>query len=157
MSAGAAFSAFWTAKNIPLTLGEHYHDTLGGVPNDCVKVPTGDGKTFIASSAIAPIFESLPFTTRKAVVWLVPSESILEQTLANLKNSEHPYRERLNTDFQHRVDVYEKAELLNGQSFFSSVVARQLSVFVLSYDSFRSSKKRRTQSVSGERKSCRFR
>jgi hypothetical protein len=27
MGAGGAFSAFWTAKNVPLQIGEHYRDT----------------------------------------------------------------------------------------------------------------------------------
>jgi type III restriction enzyme len=141
MSADKAFSAFWTAKNVPLGLGEKYRDTLGGVPNVCVKVPTGGGKTFIACASVAPIFDSLPYTKTRAVVWLVPSDSILEQTVTNLKNTAHPYRERLNADFGHRVEVYTKAELLNGQNFSPSGVAQQLSVFVLSYDSFRTSKK----------------
>jgi len=138
MSAGAAFTRFWEGRGVGL---EVYHDTLGGVPNVCIKVPTGGGKTFIAASAIAPIFDSLPHTKTKAVVWLVPSDSILEQTLANLKNPAHPYRERINADFQHRVEVYEKSELLNGQNFSPNAVTQQLSVFVLSYDSFRTSKK----------------
>ena len=141
MSAAEAFSAFWTEKNVPLQFGESYHNTLGGVPNVCVKVPTGGGKTYIAASAIAPVFDSLPHTKMKAAVWLVPSDAILEQTITNLKNPAHPYREKLNTDFQHRVEVYTKAELLNGQNFSPATVVGQLSVFVLSYDSFRTSKK----------------
>jgi type III restriction enzyme len=141
MSASDAFSAFWAAKDVPLQIGEHYRDTLGGVPNVCVKVPTGGGKTFIACASVALIFDSLPHTKTKAVVWLVPSDSILEQTLTNLQNTAHSYRERLNADFQYRVQVYAKAELLNGQNFSPSSVTQQLSVFVLSYDSFRTSKK----------------
>jgi type III restriction enzyme len=141
MSATEAFAAFWTARNVPLGIHEHYRDTLNGIPNVCVKVPTGGGKTFIAASAIAPIFDSLPTQAAKAVVWLVPSDSILEQTLVNLKNASHPYRERLNADFQHRVEVYAKAELLDGHIFSPAAIAQQLSVFVLSYDSFRTSKK----------------
>ena len=141
MSASKAFSTFWTSKNVPLAIDEYYKDTLFGVPNICMKVPTGGGKTYIAASAIAPIFESLPHTKTKAVVWLVPSDSILEQTLANLKNPTHSYRERINADFQHGVEVYEKSELLIGQNFSPMNVTQQLSVFVLSYDSFRTSKK----------------
>ena len=141
MSAGEAFTTFWANKGISLTTKEIYQDTLPGVPCACVKVPTGGGKTFIAASAITTIFDSLPYTKAKAVVWLVPSDSILEQTATSLKSSAHPYRMRLNTDFQHRVQVYEKAELLNGQNFSPTSVMGQLSVFVLSYDSFRTSKK----------------
>ena len=141
MSAASAFNEFWTNKNVPLGINEYYRDTLNGVPNVCLKVPTGGGKTFIAASSVAPIFDSLPHTKTKAVVWLVPSDSILEQTVRSLKNPTHPYRERLNVDFRHCVEVYEKSGLLNGQNFSPAAVTQQLSVFVLSYDSFRTSKK----------------
>ena len=141
MSAEKAFTAFWEEKGVPLKTGDFYKETLPDVPAICVKVPTGGGKTFIAASAITTIFDSLPHTKTKAVVWLVPSDSILEQTAAALKSPDHPYRLRINTDFQHRVQVYEKAELLNGQNFSPASVVSQLSVFVLSYDSFRTSKK----------------
>ena len=101
------------------------------------KVPTGGGKTFLACNAIKPIFDYLPTQKIKAVVWLVPSDQILIQTVKNLKDPNHPYRERLNIDFGGRVEVYTKQELLNGQNFSPISVAEQLSVMVLSYDSFR--------------------
>jgi len=141
MSAKDAFAAYWEEKGVPLKIGDFYKETLPDVPTVCVKVPTGGGKTFIAASSIATIFDSLPYTKTKAVVWLVPSDSILEQTAAALKSPSHPYRLRINTDFQHRVQVYEKSELLNGQNFSPTSVVSQLSIFVLSYDSFRTSKK----------------
>lgn len=62
----------------------------------------------------------------------------MTQTLAALKDPSHPYRQKLNTDFGGRVEVYSKEELLAGQNFSPSTVAEQLSVMVLSYDSFRS-------------------
>jgi type III restriction enzyme len=145
MSASEAFAHFWMARNVPLGIGEHYRDTLNGVPNVCVKVPTGGGKTFIACASVAPIFDSLPHTKTKAVVWLVPSDSILEQTLNNLKNPKHPYCEELRRDFH--TEVYSKSELLNGQNFSPASVTQQLSVFVLSYDSFRTSKKEGSNNV----------
>lgn len=115
-----------------------YQNVIDGVPHVCYKVPTGGGKTFLACASVKPIFEALPPTRKQAVVWLVPSDSILTQTLAALKNSSHPYRQKLNTDFGGRVEVYSKEELLAGQNFSPSTVAEQLSVMVLSYDSFRS-------------------
>ncbi len=77
----------------------------------------------------------------KAVVWLVPSDAILSQTVRNLKNTDHPYRQRLDRDFGGKVTIYTKEEALNGQGFNPSAVRDQLSVFVLSYDSFRTGKK----------------
>ena len=109
------------------------------VPTACIKVPTGGGKTFIATCSIKTIFEIMPRRI-KIVVWLVPSEAILSQTLAALKNPEHPYRQRLNADFQYRVGVYSKDECLGGENFDRVNVEEQLSILVLSYDSFRGRK-----------------
>ena len=135
----AAFRHFWEEKSTP-ALGL-YRDVIPGVPNLCFKVPTGGGKTFIACNAIRPIFEALPATKTKAVVWLVPSDAILRQTEKALKDTWHPYRQKIDVDFGSRVEVYTKQELLNGQNFNPTAVAEQLSIMVLSYDSFRTSKK----------------
>ena len=131
----AAFRLFWQEKSAP-TLGL-YQNVIPGVPNLCFKVPTGGGKTFIACNAVRPIFDALPATKTKAVVWLVPSDAILTQTAKSLKNPQHPYRQKIDVDFGGRVEVYTKQELLNGQNFNPTAVTEQLSVMVLSYDSFR--------------------
>ena len=131
----AAFRFFWQEKSAP-TLG-YYQDILPGVPNLCFKVPTGGGKTFIACNSIRPIFDALPVTKTKAVVWLVPSDAILAQTVKALKDTQHPYRQKIDVDFGGRVEVYTKQELLNGQNFNPTAVTEQLSIMVLSYDSFR--------------------
>lgn len=132
----AAFRHFWYEKSAP-ALGI-YQDIMPGVPNLCFKVPTGGGKTFLACNAICPIFDALPTTKTKAVVWLVPSDAILTQTVRNLKDTAHPYRQKVDVDFGSRVEVYTKQELLNGQNFNPTAVTEQLSIMVLSYDSFRS-------------------
>lgn len=134
-SDAAAFRLFWQEKSAP-TLGR-YQNVIPGVPNLCFKVPTGGGKTFIACNAIRPMFDALPATKTKAVVWLVPSDAILTQTAKALKDSQHPYRQKIDVDFGGRVEVYSKQELLNGQNFNPTAVTEQLSLMVLSYDSFR--------------------
>ena len=131
----AAFRLFWQEKSAP-ALGL-YQNVIPGVPNLCFKVPTGGGKTFIACNAVRPIFDALPATKTKAVVWLVPSDAILTQTAKALKDTSHPYRQKIDVDFGGRVEVYTKQELLNGQNFNPTAVTEQLSVMVLSYDSFR--------------------
>ena len=134
-SDAAAFRLFWQEKSAP-TLGL-YQNVIHGVPNLCFQVPTDGGKTFIACNAVRPIFDALPATKTKAVVWLVPSDAILTQTAKSLKNPQHPYRQKIDVDFGGRVEVYTKQELLNGQNFNPTAVTEQLSVMVLSYDSFR--------------------
>jgi type III restriction enzyme len=138
-----AYERFWMEKNVKVGLDglTPYQDMLPGVPNVCLKVPTGGGKTFIAANAIKPIFDALPFSKNKAVVWLVPSDAILEQTLKALSDPNHPYRQKIDTHFSSRVEVYSRAQLLAGQNFSPTTVNEQLSLFVLSYDAFRTSKK----------------
>ncbi|MCR5237622.1 MAG: DEAD/DEAH box helicase family protein, partial [Lachnospiraceae bacterium] len=118
-----------------------YNASLQGVPHVCLKVPTGGGKTFLAANAIKPIFDSMPHIHPKAVVWLVPSDAIMQQTITNLTNTEHPYRQKIDVDFGGKVEVYTKDQLLNGQNFNPVSVDENLSIFVLTYDSFRTNKK----------------
>ncbi|MBR3745985.1 MAG: DEAD/DEAH box helicase family protein [Selenomonadaceae bacterium] len=114
-----------------------YKNRISGVPNVCLKVPTGGGKTFLACAALKKIFRGTGRDKNKFVVWLVPSDAILTQTVAALSNERHPYRERLENDFNHRVEVFTKDMLLNAQNFSPSTVAENLCVCVLSYATLR--------------------
>lgn len=142
-SPSQAYSAFWAEQGFSIELGmkEPYQDTLAGVPHVCAKIPTGGGKTYLAASAVKTIFDAMPSDGPRAVVWLVPSDPILVQTWNALNDVRHPYRERLDVDFCGAVQVYSKAAALSGQNFKPGDVKYNLSVFVLSYDSFRTSKK----------------
>lgn len=134
-----AYHRLWEEKGFPIGLKgiKRYQDLLPGVPHVCFKMPTGGGKTYQACCSIKPIFDAFPADKMKVVVWLVPSESILAQTAAALCSPDHPYRQKLNVQFSGRVEVYTKEQLLCGQNFNISAVSEQLSIMVLSYDSFR--------------------
>lgn len=142
-SLSAAFADYWASKQVAVGAGglRSYQNIIDGVPHVCYKVPTGGGKTLLACASVRPILDALPIRKPKAVVWLVPSDAILTQTLAALKDPSHLYRQQLNLDFGSRVEVYSKKELLAGQNFSPATVAEQLTVMVLSYDSFRSASK----------------
>ena len=140
-----AWQQYWEEQDIGVGAGgvPAYNNGIKGVPHVCMKVPTGGGKTFMACAALRYIFEKFPAGMPKVVVWLVPSNSILTQTIANLSNPRHPYRQRLDRDFQGRVEVYTKEALLNGQNFSPDTVRDVLTICVLGYDTLRinSSKK----------------
>lgn len=142
-SAAGAYRTLWEEKGVKVGLDglPPYRSSLKHTPEVCFKVPTGGGKTFLAANAVKPIFDSMTARRAKAVVWLVPSDAILDQTLAALKDPRHPYRQKLNEHFGSQVEVYSKQQLLDGQNFNPTTVLEQLSVFVLSYDSFRTSRK----------------
>ena len=141
----AAWREYWAERGMGGVSGERtlpigipsYKDDLGGVPNVCIKIPTGGGKTFLAASSVKTIFDRLPTGKSKFVVWLVPSDAILTQTIANLSNPDHPYRQRLNQDFGGAVNVYTKEQLLNAQNFKPTDVMENLSVAVFCYASIR--------------------
>ena len=135
----AAYHDLWAEKDA--VDRPPYQSTLSGVPQVCFKVPTGGGKTFMAAASAGPILEAIPTSRGKVIVWLVPSDAILSQTLKNLRDSAHPYRRRLQADFDEPVVVYTKDELLMGANFSADTVDAQVSVLVLSYDSFRTSNK----------------
>jgi type III restriction enzyme len=143
----AAFYNFWAKHpRTPLfpysgTAIEPYKNNVPRVPHICVKVPTAGGKTFIACNAIKTIFDAFAYDKPKAVVWLVPSITILDQTIKNLKDSKHPYRQKINSHFGNKVEVFDKAELLQGSGFNATAVKEQLNIFVLSFDSIRTANK----------------
>lgn len=123
-----AYTRLWQEKDVKVGFGgmPKYQNLLPGVPNVCLKVPTGGGKTFLAANAIEPILSALGVVKRRAVVWLVPSDAILTQTLAALRDPAHPYRQKIDVAFGSRVEVYTKEQLLMGST---SIFLRSTSSF----------------------------
>ncbi len=140
----AAYEDFWKQQGVVPQIGrdiQPYQNRLkNNAPHICIKVPTAGGKTFIACNAIKPLLETRPQGTAQMVVWLVPSNAILEQTARQLKDTEHPYRRKLQALFG-SIRVYEKSELLQGQGFQLGQVETQLNILVLSFDSLRAKNK----------------
>ena len=142
-----AFNAFWMLHpRTPITPSfgeavEPYKNNVPKCPHVCIKVPTAGGKTFIAANALSAIFKELDPARPKIAVWLVPSNSILEQTVRNFSNPRHPYREQLNADFANKVNVFDKRMLLQGAGFNTSSVRENMTLCILSFDSLRARKK----------------
>lgn len=141
-----AFNQFWEDRIGPYNPidGKGMQPYRNNIPNAvhvCVKVPTAGGKTFIAVNALHNIFQSFNPSKPKAVIWLVPWSNLLDQTVLNLSNPDHPYRQKLNSLFNHRVEVYEKKDLLQGSNFNPTVVQDQLTIIVMSFASLRARNK----------------
>ena len=141
----SAWQEYWFAKDVAVGLGgvPSYNNSIAKVPHVCMKVPTGGGKTFLACASIRRIFDALPTGKPQVVVWLVPSDSILSQTVRNLSDVNHPYRQRLDQEFSGRVGVYTKEMLLNGQNFSPDTVREMLTVCIMSYSSLRIDSKKK--------------
>lgn len=143
---GKAFNQYWEDRIGPYNPlnGEGmqpYKNTIPDAVHVCIKVPTAGGKTFIAANALHTIFSAYDVHKPKAVVWLVPWSNLLDQTVKNLSNPDHPYRQKLNALFNHRVEVYEKNDLSQGANFNPTVVQEQLTIMVMSFSSLRTKNK----------------
>src|SRR5258705_7072844 len=117
-----AFNKYWTDRIGPYNPLEGsgmqpYKNTIPNAAHVCIKVPTAGGKTFIACNALQTIFAAYSDRIPRAVIWLVPWSNLLDQTVNNLRNPDHPYRQKLNSLFNNRVEVYEKKDLLQGSNF----------------------------------------
>jgi type III restriction enzyme len=66
-----------------------------GMPYVCLRVPTGGGKTLLACYAAGLAMNQLLRAERAVVLWLVPSNTILDQTADALRDPRHPYRRAL--------------------------------------------------------------
>ena len=134
-----AFRRFWLSKGVEVAEGEvlrPYQSSIPGVPRVTVKVPTAGGKTFIACNALERIFTTLGVDRPKAVVWFVPSDPILQQTLRRLKDPRDPYRQRIDALFNGAVGVYSNDDLVNAKGFDPARVMEQLTIAVLSIDAY---------------------
>ena len=135
----AAWNQHWMERDLNVGFGgiQPYNNTIPGVPYVCMKVPTGGGKTFMACRSIKPIFNFMPPEKPRVVIWLVPSDAILSQTIDHLTDTRHDYRHQIDADFSGRVEVLTKEDLLNGTNFSPDTVRETLTICVFSYASLR--------------------
>lgn len=93
-SARVAYSKI-TQRNFNLSLPYRELDYLKGLPSVCIKIPTGGGKTLVGCHSIATANEHFLKADHSLVLWLVPSNPILTQTIEAFNNKAHTYRKAL--------------------------------------------------------------
>lgn len=141
-SLSVAYSQYWEEKGVSVNSFANnylhpYINSVGGVPRVTLKVPTAGGKTFIACNAIKRIMDRLQTSAPNQVVaWFVPSDTILKQTLEKLQDAAHPYRQTIDALFSHHVVVVDKEAALMGQGISPVQMHDNLTIFVLSAQSF---------------------
>lgn len=141
-----AFHKFWEDKGVSISSYDNYYlhpydNSITGVPHITVKVPTAGGKTFIACNALNTIFRHMPADKPKVVTWFVPSDTILKQTYKNLNDPSHPYRQKIDSHFGNAVCVVDKEAALFGHGIGPTEIREQLTIFVLSVQSFAANNK----------------
>ncbi|MGG2329480.1 DEAD/DEAH box helicase family protein, partial [Salmonella enterica] len=80
---------------------------MENVPQVCLRLPTGGGKTILAAHSVAVARDNWIEREFPLVLWLVPSTTIRRQTAEALKNPRHPYRQVLDEAFSGRVRVFD--------------------------------------------------
>jgi len=88
---------------------------LPGLPYICLRVPTGGGKTILAAHSVAIASDAFLRCDNPTVLWLVPSDTIREQTLGTLSDRAHPNRRALADRFGENVRVMTIQDALNAK------------------------------------------
>lgn len=109
-------------------------EPFGEVPCVCLRIPTGGGKTLLASHAIVRIAKEWMGSDAPTALWLTPSETIRTQTLSALQTPGHPYRAALETSYGQAFQIcdLESVSAVPPQDF-----GRQAVVVVATIQSFR--------------------
>ncbi|MDD2385914.1 MAG: DEAD/DEAH box helicase family protein [Bacteroidales bacterium] len=99
------------------SVGSIYHSNENGIkeplPELYLKVPTGGGKTLLACHSIDLVNKTYLKKQTGLVLWIVPTSQIYRQTILNLKNREHPYRQVVDISSGGRTLIKEKTDHFN--------------------------------------------
>lgn len=97
--------------------GAVYHERKNGLGKDlsqfCLKVPTGGGKTLIATQVLGSVYRTILKHRRGAglVLWVVPSDQIYQDTLRRLRDRTDLYRVALEHAAGRRIELWEKTDI----------------------------------------------
>jgi type III restriction enzyme len=100
-----------------LPLAGIYQERRNGLGKDlptlCIKVPTGGGKTLLATQVLGLIHQTLLKQRNGTglVLWVVPSDQIYKDTLKALRDRRHFYRESLEHALSRRLEIWEKQDI----------------------------------------------
>jgi type III restriction enzyme len=132
---GDADAAFYRTTRRLWGEGSVYRPIAGfpeAMPYFCLRVPTGGGKTLLASRAVARVNSRLLRTEHSVILWLVPSNAIREQTCRALKNREHPYHQELR-----QAGPITVIDLLEARSLTRATLETSTVVIVATVQAFR--------------------
>jgi len=112
----ATLDAWDRAKKLFALRGEYISRRNGlgkDLPTFCIKVPTGGGKTLLATQILGAIYQTMLKDRNGAglVLWVVPSDQIYKDTLKALRDRRHFYRESLEFALSRRIEVWKIQEI----------------------------------------------
>ena len=112
----AALDAWEEAKRNFFIKGDYRPRKNGlgkDLPTFCIKVPTGGGKTLLATQILGLVYQIILKNRNGSglVLWVVPSDQIYKDTLKAFRDRRHFYRESLEFALSRRIEVWEKHEI----------------------------------------------
>lgn len=120
-----ASTAFYATTERLWGKGQTYNALNGfalDMPYFCLRVPTGGGKTWLASKSVTLVNKHFLRVSQSVVLWLVPSKTIREQTITALKNKQHPYSAALREAGEVTVMDIEEAKSITRSTLLTSTV-----------------------------------
>ncbi|MGD0010254.1 MAG: DEAD/DEAH box helicase family protein [Terriglobia bacterium] len=107
----------WDVAKTRFDLPGQYRPRKNGLGKDlptfCIKVPTGGGKTLLATQILGSIYETIlkERSGSGLVLWVVPSDQIYKDTIKALRDRKNFHRESLEFAVSRRIEVWEKHEI----------------------------------------------
>lgn len=116
----------WQKAGIPRAYLPRKNGLGQPLPNFCMKVPTGGGKTFLAVKTIDLV--NMTYLRRKTglVLWIVPSTQIYRQTIRQLQDKDHPYRQHLDLASGGHTLIREKTDRFSPEDVQQNLVVMML-------------------------------
>lgn len=96
------------------------------LPNFCLKIPTGGGKTLLAVKSLDIINTAYRKKQTGLVVWVVPTTQIYRQTIKSLRDRDHFYRQTLDVASGGRTVIVEKGDKFSPQDVQENLVVLML-------------------------------
>ncbi|WP_180134631.1 DEAD/DEAH box helicase [Acinetobacter sp. YH12070] len=131
-------ASFGAEKAFKQCVGENiqYNDRLEGIPSVCLRVPTGGGKTLLASHSIPIAARNYTNTDTPIILWLVPTDMIRQQTLAALADVTHPYRQALQSYYGDKLKIcdIESLQTLNKHDVNQSCIVIVTTIQIFNID-----------------------
>ncbi len=131
----SADTAFYSMTKQTFGTGIPFQEVkeLPGLPYVCLRIPTGGGKTIVASHSIGIAAKDLMHTENPVVLWLVPSNTIREQTINALKDRNHHYRKAV----EETLSSVEVLSIQQALSITRPTLANNATIIVSTIQAFR--------------------
>ena len=127
-------AAFAENRNAPSYPPEYFPlPKLEDAPYICLRLPTGGGKTLLGAYAIPLAAENFLARENPLVLWLVPTDTIRQQTLKLLREPRNFYRQVLDAAFK-SVKIFDVTEF---RELRPQDLTQSLNIFVATFQSFR--------------------